>query len=587
MALQDDRTAKMRRDVGVELGLALSGGGFRAALFHIGVLARLAELDLLRHVEAISTVSGGSIVGVLYYLHVKRLLETKPDGEIRREDYVDIVAQLERDFLEAVQRNIRTLALASPVANLRMAFGGYSWTERLAELYESRFYAPMHGAPNPLPMKDLLVRPDGAKFSPAEHNASRVRAKVPMLFVNATTLNTGRGWVFTQTWMGERYGKAVDHDPSVNAILRGLYYDQALGTYRTVAAATAVAASACVPGLFPPLRLAGLFEGWSVLLVDGGVHDNQGLGALEEYGCRHVVVSDGSGLMEDAREPSPLRPGVAARSNSVLQARVRELTLRPVTGPAGHVVVHLKDGIPPEEVTALNLPPVDHPGASVTPNGVNPGVQQALARVRTDLDAFSDVEADALMADGYLIASRRLAGASLAAASLAPPVPGPEHGWRFRWMIPHLGRPESEPRLLPHLRAGQRRLFKAWSTVRPLRALTIGAGLATALLLCGFVWEHWNDAWDRTFRIHLSWRAVAAAVAAALGLVAATGLSIRARIRAARITIGVAASVLGWIVLGLYLLLLNPLFLAAGRRPRSAQQPSWVRAPRAPGPASP
>ena len=30
------------------LGLALSGGGFRASLFHIGVLARLAELDLLR-----------------------------------------------------------------------------------------------------------------------------------------------------------------------------------------------------------------------------------------------------------------------------------------------------------------------------------------------------------------------------------------------------------------------------------------------------------------------------------------------------------------------------------------------------------
>lgn len=31
-----------------KLGLALSGGGFRASLFHIGVLARLAERDLLR-----------------------------------------------------------------------------------------------------------------------------------------------------------------------------------------------------------------------------------------------------------------------------------------------------------------------------------------------------------------------------------------------------------------------------------------------------------------------------------------------------------------------------------------------------------
>ncbi|HJU53916.1 MAG TPA: tetratricopeptide repeat-containing protein, partial [Pyrinomonadaceae bacterium] len=41
-------------------GLGLSGGGFRASLFHIGVLARLAELDVLRHVEGLSCVSGGS-----------------------------------------------------------------------------------------------------------------------------------------------------------------------------------------------------------------------------------------------------------------------------------------------------------------------------------------------------------------------------------------------------------------------------------------------------------------------------------------------------------------------------------------------
>ena len=46
-----------------KLGLALSGGGFRASLFHIGVLAALAERDLLRHVDVLSCVSGGSILG--------------------------------------------------------------------------------------------------------------------------------------------------------------------------------------------------------------------------------------------------------------------------------------------------------------------------------------------------------------------------------------------------------------------------------------------------------------------------------------------------------------------------------------------
>jgi predicted acylesterase/phospholipase RssA len=51
-----------------KVGLALSGGGFRAAFFHVGVLARLAD------VEALSCVSGGSILGALYYLELRREL---------------------------------------------------------------------------------------------------------------------------------------------------------------------------------------------------------------------------------------------------------------------------------------------------------------------------------------------------------------------------------------------------------------------------------------------------------------------------------------------------------------------------------
>src|SRR6516162_3194125 len=42
-------------------GLALSGGGFRATLFHCGSLWRLAELGLLQKLDRVSSVSGGSI----------------------------------------------------------------------------------------------------------------------------------------------------------------------------------------------------------------------------------------------------------------------------------------------------------------------------------------------------------------------------------------------------------------------------------------------------------------------------------------------------------------------------------------------
>ena len=45
------------------LGLALSGGGFRAAAFHLGTFLKLRELGLLDKVDVISCVSGGSIAG--------------------------------------------------------------------------------------------------------------------------------------------------------------------------------------------------------------------------------------------------------------------------------------------------------------------------------------------------------------------------------------------------------------------------------------------------------------------------------------------------------------------------------------------
>src|SRR5438876_6451585 len=75
-----------------KLGLALAGGGFRAALFHLGVLWRLAELDLLRYVEVLSTVSGGSIIGALYTLLLKRELDQK--GSLSREQYVSLIEEL-------------------------------------------------------------------------------------------------------------------------------------------------------------------------------------------------------------------------------------------------------------------------------------------------------------------------------------------------------------------------------------------------------------------------------------------------------------------------------------------------------------
>ena len=51
------------------IGLALSGGGFRAAAFHLGVMRKLQSLGLFSSVDLLSCVSGGSIAGAFVALH--------------------------------------------------------------------------------------------------------------------------------------------------------------------------------------------------------------------------------------------------------------------------------------------------------------------------------------------------------------------------------------------------------------------------------------------------------------------------------------------------------------------------------------
>src|SRR5215212_12035081 len=51
-----------------EIALALSGGGYRAAAFHLGTLDMLHRLDLLQSVHVLSTVSGGALTGLKYAL---------------------------------------------------------------------------------------------------------------------------------------------------------------------------------------------------------------------------------------------------------------------------------------------------------------------------------------------------------------------------------------------------------------------------------------------------------------------------------------------------------------------------------------
>ena len=46
----------------MRIGLALSGGGFRATLYHLGLIRFLRDSDLLARVSHITSVSGGSVL---------------------------------------------------------------------------------------------------------------------------------------------------------------------------------------------------------------------------------------------------------------------------------------------------------------------------------------------------------------------------------------------------------------------------------------------------------------------------------------------------------------------------------------------
>jgi hypothetical protein len=193
-----DRTQGVSTAFLGKVGLALSGGGFRASLFHIGVLAKLAELDLLRHVEVLSCVSGGSIIGAHYYLKVRELFKCKGDGEIGRDDYVLMVQEICREFLSGVQTNIRTRVAADLSTNLKMIFkSNFSRTMRAGDLYEENIYARVHNGEEMQPrwLDELYIQPkdEDEQFAP-KHDNWRRSAKVPILILNATSLNTGHNW---------------------------------------------------------------------------------------------------------------------------------------------------------------------------------------------------------------------------------------------------------------------------------------------------------------------------------------------------------------------------------------------------------
>jgi len=170
-------------------------------------------------------------------------------------DYITLVSEVIQRFREAVANDLRMQARS----RIARTVWGVVWNEqrgamdpeRCAKGLAQHFYEPFwDGGRTPIQMDDLPFVPADhvtsafadEDFHPTRHNWLREH-KVPVLIINATTVNTGHGWQFTPHWMGEApwsNGHEVDSVPR----LEWAYYDSS-SDWR-IELARAVAASACV-----------------------------------------------------------------------------------------------------------------------------------------------------------------------------------------------------------------------------------------------------------------------------------------------------------------------------------------------------
>lgn len=234
------------------LGLALSGGGFRAAAFHLGVLRGLERAGRLGEVEVVSAVSGGALLATAW---------VAAGG-----DFDGFEARMRRFLARDLKRRVLVAALRPDRLVRLLLDPHWSLTEVLAVVLDRELFAG--------------------------RTLGSLRGARPRLVVNATCVNHGTGWRFTPERIGDWILKTADR-----------------ATLARFPLARAVAASAAFPGGLSPLVLAGreLFPAAAqvpreIMLTDGGVDDNLGVQALLAEECDAIVVSDGSFPFErDAR----------------------------------------------------------------------------------------------------------------------------------------------------------------------------------------------------------------------------------------------------------------------------------------------
>ena len=383
--------------------------------------------------------------------------------------------------------------------------------------------------------------------------------------------------------MGEPPGQ-IDIDS--NERYRRLYYYQAPDHLKNFRVGYAAAASSCVPGLFEPLVLDKLYENRTVKLVDGGVHDNQGVQGLLDEGCTLILCSDASGQMGDMNNPADDPGGVLLRTVSVLQDRVREAEFQDLQDRLdshaleGVFFIHTQKDLAAKPLDWIGCqdPNPINVESKLTSYGIAKDLQAKIAGLRTDLDSFTEVEAYSLMASGYLMTKKQLE--TLQEQHQKDGNPGnwggfeinatQQRDWEFLKLATLLaeepGEQASESRkdLDLQLKVGSELFFKAWKLIPWLKIAAFAAAVLVLWLLIKLIVSQWQST---LFSI-----SVGGMMIALLGVLAALFLPamkwLNPKKEAPSLVIKVAIALTGYFLAKLHLNIFDTLFLDRGKLAR-------------------
>jgi NTE family protein len=271
------------------IALCLSGGGYRAMIFHLGALWRMNQLGFLKKLSRVSSVSGGSITAGVLALAWKDL-QFNENG---------VAGNLEELVINKLRRFANnTIDQGSIIKGILMP--RHSISDEVTEAYKDHLFGDAT-------LRDLPADNEGPRF-----------------IINATNVQSKVLWRFSRPYMGD-YRVGLVNNPTTEVAL-------------------AVAASSAFPPFLSPTQLELQPSDFdpnisavlkdeayrtNVVLTDGGVYDNLGLEtAWKSYDT--ILVSDGGGSCAD--EPDPERDWArhSYRILSLIDNQVRSLRKRQV-----------------------------------------------------------------------------------------------------------------------------------------------------------------------------------------------------------------------------------------------------------------